>query len=67
MIAAKGYAAQDPKTPLGPFSFDRREPGPHDVQFDITVASATPTSIRSATNGAGRFFRWYPATRLSAA
>ena len=35
MIAAKGYAAQDPKTPLGPFSFDRREPGPHDVQFDI--------------------------------
>ncbi len=35
MITAKGYAAQDPRTPLGPFSFDRREPGPHDVQFDI--------------------------------
>jgi uncharacterized zinc-type alcohol dehydrogenase-like protein len=35
MIATKGYAAPTAKTPLAPFNFERREPGPHDVQFDI--------------------------------
>ncbi len=35
MIEAKGYAAQDPKSDLAPFQFERREVGPHDVQFDI--------------------------------
>src|ERR1700712_4176927 len=36
MTAAKGYAAQTKETPLAPWDFDRREIGPHDVQFDIT-------------------------------
>jgi alcohol dehydrogenase (NADP+) len=35
MIEAKGYAAQDPQSALAPFLFERREVGPHDVQFDI--------------------------------
>eukprot|EP01035_Chromulina_nebulosa_P062248 gene62248-85126_t len=35
MTAAKGYAAQDAKTALAPWDFERREVGPHDVQFDI--------------------------------
>src|SRR4051812_5559809 len=35
MIPTKGYAAQNAKDPLAPFKFERREPGPHDVQFDI--------------------------------
>lgn len=35
MTEAKGYAAQSATTPLAPWSFERREPGPHDVQFDI--------------------------------
>ncbi|SFE41173.1 uncharacterized zinc-type alcohol dehydrogenase-like protein [Chitinophaga sp. CF118] len=35
MIATKGYAAPVAKAPLAPFNFERREPGPHDVQFDI--------------------------------
>lgn len=35
MIEAKGYAAQDPQSALAPFQFQRREVGPHDVQFDI--------------------------------
>ena len=30
-----GYAAQSASTPLAPFSFDRREPGPRDVAFDV--------------------------------
>lgn len=35
MIATKGYAVQDKKTDLAPWNFERREVGPHDVQFDI--------------------------------
>ena len=35
MNKAKGYAAQDPKSALAPFQFQRREVGPRDVQFDI--------------------------------
>jgi len=35
MIEAKGYAAQDPQSALAPFQFQRREVGPHDVQFDV--------------------------------
>lgn len=35
MIATKGYAAQTKDTNLAPWNFDRREVGPHDVQFDI--------------------------------
>ena len=35
MIATKGYAAQTKDTDLAPWSFERREVGPHDVQFDI--------------------------------
>jgi len=35
MIAAKGYAAQTNDSSLAPWNFQRREVGPHDVQFDI--------------------------------
>lgn len=35
MIQSKGYAAQDAQTDLAPWNFERREVGPHDVQFDI--------------------------------
>jgi uncharacterized zinc-type alcohol dehydrogenase-like protein len=35
MPASIGYAAHSAKAPLAPFSFERREPGPHDVQIEI--------------------------------
>lgn len=35
MIATKAYAAQSKDSGLAPWSFERREVGPHDVQFDI--------------------------------
>ena len=35
MPASQGYAAAAAKAPLGPFKFERREPGPHDVQIEI--------------------------------
>lgn len=34
MPETRGYAAFDPKSPLRPFSFTRREPGPRDVEID---------------------------------
>lgn len=35
MIKTKGYAAQSETSGLAPWNFERREVGPHDVQFDI--------------------------------
>jgi len=35
MIPAKGYAAPAVNVPLEPFSFERRDVGPHDVQIEI--------------------------------
>jgi len=35
MIQTKAYAAQNKDTDLAPWTFERREVGPHDVQFDI--------------------------------
>ena len=35
MIASKGYAAQNSKSPLAPFNFDRREVGSNDVLIEI--------------------------------
>ena len=63
------YAAPAAGAPLGPFTVERREPGPHDVlhRDPLSAASATPTSTRRATSGAARSSRWCPATRSSAA
>ena len=35
MIHAHGYAAHDRTSPLVPFAFDRRDPGPRDVHIEI--------------------------------
>ena len=35
MIKTAAYAASNATTPLAPFTFDRREPGPQDVQIEI--------------------------------
>jgi alcohol dehydrogenase (NADP+) len=35
MIATQGYAAQNAKSHLSPFNFDRREVGVHDVKIEI--------------------------------
>jgi uncharacterized zinc-type alcohol dehydrogenase-like protein len=36
MITAKGYAAKKANAPMAPWSFERREPGSHDVQIEIS-------------------------------
>jgi uncharacterized zinc-type alcohol dehydrogenase-like protein len=35
MTSTKGYAAQNATSNLAPWNFERRDVGPHDVQFDI--------------------------------
>ncbi|NCI50697.1 NAD(P)-dependent alcohol dehydrogenase [Sediminibacterium roseum] len=45
MIPTKAYAAQDAVTPLGPFNFERRDPGPHDVQIEILYCGVCHSDI----------------------
>jgi uncharacterized zinc-type alcohol dehydrogenase-like protein len=43
-----GYAAHDKSSPLAPFSFDRREPGPHDVVVAIDYCGICHSDIHQA-------------------
>ncbi|CUR51483.1 putative oxidoreductase, Zn-dependent and NAD(P)-binding [Nitrosotalea devaniterrae] len=44
-MKVQGYAAQQAKSPLGPFSFERREPGDHDILIDIEYCGICHTDI----------------------
>lgn len=48
MIEAKGYAALSAKTPLVPFSFERREANKHDVVIDIKYSGICHSDIHQA-------------------
>jgi alcohol dehydrogenase (NADP+) len=50
MIASKGYAVEHAKDTLHPFSFERREPGPNDVQFEILYCGVCHSDIHQARN-----------------
>lgn len=45
MIPAKGYAALNKQSPLAPFNFQRRTPGPHDVHFQILYCGVCHSDI----------------------
>lgn len=45
MTATKAYAAQAPTTPLAPFNFERRDPGPNDVQIEILYCGVCHSDI----------------------
>ena len=45
MLRTRGYAARGPTTPLQPFEFGRREPGPHDVVIDILYCGICHSDI----------------------
>jgi alcohol dehydrogenase (NADP+) len=47
-VAAHGYAAMSAKTPLVPFTFERREPGPTDVAIDIQFCGICHSDIHQA-------------------
>lgn len=46
----KGYAAQAADAPLGPFTFERREPGARDVQIAIEFCGICHSDIHYARN-----------------
>lgn len=45
MIETRGYAAKDPKSPLGPFSFRRRALGPKDLLLEIQYCGVCHSDI----------------------
>lgn len=48
MANIPAYAAASAKTPLAPFSIERREPGPHDVLIDIQFCGICHSDIHQA-------------------
>lgn len=47
MIKTQGYAAQSATTPLAPWSFERRDPGPKDVQIDILYCGVCHSDLHT--------------------
>lgn len=45
MTQAKGYAAKSAKAPLEPFTFERRDPKPHDVVIDVKFCGICHSDI----------------------
>jgi uncharacterized zinc-type alcohol dehydrogenase-like protein len=50
MSQCQGYAAASAETPLAPFSFRRREPGPTDVQIEILYCGVCHSDLHTARN-----------------
>lgn len=50
MTPTKAYAAQSAKDHLKPFEISRREPGPHDVQFDILYCGVCHSDLHQVRN-----------------
>ena len=50
MTATKGYATHAATEPVVPFDFERREPGEHDVQFDILFCGVCHSDIHQVRN-----------------
>lgn len=48
MLPTAGYAAYDATSPLRPFQFDRRDPGPTDVQIDILFCGVCHSDLHTA-------------------
>ncbi len=54
MIPSKGYAAQDETADLGPWSFERRDPGPNDVLLEIQYCGVCHSDLHQIKND------WFP-------
>ncbi|MEP6466748.1 MAG: NAD(P)-dependent alcohol dehydrogenase [Parafilimonas sp.] len=50
MSSIKAYAAQSATTPLAPWTLDRREPTPHDVQIDILYCGVCHSDLHTVRN-----------------
>jgi len=54
VIKTSGYAAFDHTGPLGPFQFERRDPGPADVQIDIQFCGVCHSDLHTVKSEWGR-------------
>jgi uncharacterized zinc-type alcohol dehydrogenase-like protein len=50
MSTVKGFAAQSATSPLGAFGFERREPGPRDVEIDIQFCGVCHSDLHTVRN-----------------
>jgi uncharacterized zinc-type alcohol dehydrogenase-like protein len=50
MPSTKSYAAQSSETPLAPWTINRRDPKPHDVQIDIKYCGVCHSDLHTARN-----------------
>ncbi len=48
MLPTRGYATNGPTSPLEPFTFERRELGPHDLLIDILYCGVCHSDIHQA-------------------
>jgi uncharacterized zinc-type alcohol dehydrogenase-like protein len=54
MLQVRGYAAHDSRSPLVPFRFERRDPGPHDIQIEILYSGICHSDLHQAREDWGR-------------
>ncbi|HEY6064032.1 MAG TPA: alcohol dehydrogenase catalytic domain-containing protein, partial [Chitinophagaceae bacterium] len=50
MSVTKSYAAQNAQAPLAPWSFERRDPKPNDVQIEILYCGVCHSDLHTARN-----------------
>lgn len=50
MSTIKAFATEAAKAPLAPFSIERRDPGPHDVQIEILYSGVCHSDIHQTRN-----------------
>jgi uncharacterized zinc-type alcohol dehydrogenase-like protein len=50
MPPTKGYAAHDAQSPLGPYSFSRREPGPTEINIEILFCGVCHSDLHMTRN-----------------
>jgi uncharacterized zinc-type alcohol dehydrogenase-like protein len=53
MPTVRGYAAKSPTSPLAPFSFERREPGDHDVEIEILYSGICHSDLHQTRDDWG--------------
>src|SRR5512145_1607097 len=53
VIKANGYAAAHSTAPLAPYQFERRDPGPHDIQMDILYCGVCHSDLHQVRDDWG--------------
>jgi uncharacterized zinc-type alcohol dehydrogenase-like protein len=54
MPQSKGYAAQNAETPLSPYNFSRRDPGPTEINIEILFCGVCHSDLHMARNEWGQ-------------